>query len=148
MTRRYDSRSKRRYQGLWLGQKFSVRVDVVLDGRTVHVESVERPRDYLVRLYGVSVPDKSKNEPYWKESSDYLAGLVLNRELSMEVKDFDIRRSQIVVLLQSDSAPDKSVSHAMVAAGWALADPRLLGSPEIRQLESEARILGFGFWQT
>ena len=85
-----------------MGQKFPVRVVRVLDGRTVHVESVQRPHDYRVRLYGIGVPDKGRNEPYWKESSEYLESLVLDKDLTMEVKEFDIKGRQIVVFLLDD----------------------------------------------
>lgn len=133
--------------GLWLGQKFPVRVVRVLDGRTVQVESVQRPHDYRVRLYGIDVPDKGKNEPYWKDCSDYLSGLVLGRELVMEVMEFDIKSRQIVASLLDDVVPHGSASHALVAEGWAFCESGVSVMPGLRELESSAKSLGLGVWR-
>ena len=145
---RYGRGPRRRYLGLWLGQKFLVRVVRVLDGRTVQVESVQRPHDYRVRLYGINVPDKSKNEPYWKDCSDYLSELVLDREFIMEVKEFDIKSRQIIAALLDDDLPHGSASYALVAGGWAFCESANLGIPELRKLESNARSLGLGVWRS
>ena len=139
--------SRKRYQGLWLGQKFLVRVVRVLDGRTVQVESVQRPHDYRVRLYGVGVPDKGRNEPYWKESSDFLSGLALGKEFTMEVGEFDIKNRQVVSLLLDDGFPRGSLGYAQVAEGWAFCDSGVLGIPDFRELESRARVQHLGIWQ-
>ena len=147
LARRFDRGPRKRYQGLWVGQKFPVRVVRVIDGRTVHVESVLRPHDYRVRLYGIRVPDKGRNDPYWKESADFLSGLVLDKEMAMEVKDFDIKSRQIVALLSDDLMPFGSVSHAMMAEGWAFCDPSDLTMSDLRGLESGARSFGKGMWQ-
>ena len=147
MVGKYGRGSRRRYQGLWLGQKFAVRAVRVLDGRIVHVESVQRPHDYRVRLYGINVPDKSRNEPYWKECSDYLSGLVLDREFIMEVKEFDIKNRQIVASLLDDAVPYGSASHALVAGGWAFCESGPSVIPGLRELESNARSLGLGVWR-
>ena len=147
MVRSSRSGPRRRYQGLWVGQKFSVRVLRVLDGRSLHVESVERGRDYRVRLYGIAVPDKSKNEPFWKECSDYLAELVLNKEITMQVEAFDLRSREIVALLLDDAVAHSSMSHAMVAAGWASCALGVSGAPELRTLELRAKSLELGLWQ-
>ena len=147
MVGKYGRGSRKRYQGLWLGQKFLVRVLRVLDGRTVHVESVQRPHDYRARLYGIGVPDKGRNEPYWKESSDFLSGLALGKEFMMEVKEFDMKNRQIVVLLLDDGVPRGSLGHALVADGWAFCEPGVLGIPDLRELESKARSLELGVWR-
>ena len=147
MVRRHGGGPRKRYQGLWMGQKFPVRVVRVLDGRTVHVESVQRPHDYRVRLYGIGVPDKGRNEPYWKESSEYLESLVLDKDLTMEVKEFDIKGRQIVVFLLDDLIPHGSASHALVAEGWAFCDSGVLPIPDLRELESKSQSLGLGVWR-
>ena len=147
MARRFDRGPRKRYQGLWVGQKFPVRVVRVIDGRTVHVESVLRPHDYRVRLYGIQVPDKGRNDPYWKESADFLSGLVLDKEIAMEVKEFDIKGRQVVALFHDDAIPFGSVSHAMLAEGWAFYDSGVLTMSDLRELESRARSMGKGMWQ-
>ena len=105
------------------------------------MESVLRPHDYRVRLYGIRVPDKGRNDPYWKESADFLSGLVLDEEMAMEVKDFDIKSRQIVALLSDDLLPFGSASHAMMAEGWAFCDSGVLTISDLRGLES-----GRGRW--
>ena len=147
MVRSSRGGPRRRYQGLWVGQKFLVRVLRVLDGRTLHVESVERGRDYKVRLYGIDVPDKSKNEPYWKDCSDYLSALVSEKEITMQVEAFDLRSKEIIALLLDQSASEVSLSHAMVGAGWATCGLGISSAPELRAMALRAKSLGVGMWQ-
>ena len=147
MASRYGRGSRRRFQGISVGQSFSVVIERVVDGCTVHVKSVERERDYRVRLCFIGAPDKSKLEPYWRDAIEHLVHLTVDREFIMEIRDFDVKNKMIIAFLRNEEMPLGSLSHEMLTAGWAFYVSGLVGVPELAELQASARSKRVGLWQ-
>ncbi len=115
---------------------FSGRVDAVHDGDTITVDGTR------VRLQGIDAPElKQRHGP---ESRDFLAGMVLDREVHVDVEETDKYGRKVAWV----SLPDGTrVNAEMVKAGQAWVYRKYCRDcPLMRLAETAARWRGLGLW--
>ena len=137
------------------GDSFPVLVVHVWDGDTVDVRSLAGGRpgaSFRVRLGSIDSPEISSSSgvenPAAIFARNYLVSLLDERGRSMPFAPTGVSHRRVAGLLSwpGVSSP-ASLSHAMVAGGWAGVHP-VFGSsvPGLRPLCEEARRLRLGIW--
>jgi endonuclease YncB( thermonuclease family) len=112
----------------------------VIDGDTIEIETEER-----VRLICIDTPERG--EEGYIEASNYLQGLILNKEVKL-VKDKS-ETDRYGRLVRYIYVGDLFVNEKMVAEGFALAypyNPDTTLCPQIERAEEKAKRNGIGIW--
>jgi endonuclease YncB( thermonuclease family) len=120
----------------------------ITDGDTVQAITPEGTK-LKVRLYGIDAPETSKGknqgEPFGNDSRNYLASLVNQRSVRVEIRDIDRYRRMVAILWLGEW----NVNLEMINAGMAEAYGEYLKQPyrgPFLQAEQEAKALGKGIW--
>ena len=96
----------------------------VYDGDTILVSGPDGRR--VIRLLGIDAPETSKGkgepgQPYSKKSRQYLAGLILNRAITV-ISFGNDRYDRTLAVIYQDG---RDINHAMLRAGPACVPGRL-----------------------
>jgi micrococcal nuclease len=120
----------------------------ITDGDTVQAITPEGTK-LKVRLYGIDAPETSKGknpgEPFGNDSRNYLASLVSQKSVRVEIRDIDRYRRLVAILWLAE----RNVNQEMIAAGMAEAYVEYLKQPyraPFLQAEQEAKAQGKGIW--
>ena len=120
----------------------------ISDGDTVQAITPEGTK-LKVRLYGIDAPETQKGnkpgEPFGNASKDYLASLISQRSVRVEIRDIDRYRRMVAILWLAE----RNVNQEMIAAGMAEAYVEYLKKPyraPFIQAEQEAKAQGRGVW--
>lgn len=120
----------------------------ITDGDTVQAVTPEGTK-LKVRLYGIDAPETAKGqkpgEPFGNDARDYLAALVSQKAVRVEIRDIDRYRRMVAVLWLGE----KNINQEMLAAGMAEAYREYLKQPyrtPFIQTEQEAKAQGKGIW--
>ena len=120
----------------------------ISDGDTVQAITPEGTK-LKVRLYGIDAPETQKGnkpgEPFGNASKDYLASLISQRSVRVEIRDIDRYRRMVAILWLAE----RNVNQEMIAAGMAEAYVEYLKKPyrvPFIQAEQEAKAQGKGVW--
>jgi micrococcal nuclease len=120
----------------------------ISDGDTVQATTPEGTK-LKVRLYGIDAPETQKGnkpgEPFGNASKDYLASLVSQRSVRVEILDIDRYRRMVAILWLAE----RNVNQEMIAAGMAEAYVEYLKKPyraPFIQAEQAAKAQGRGVW--
>jgi endonuclease YncB( thermonuclease family) len=146
---------------LWLGTTGSYR-DVcasppepyhvlrVYDGDTILVAGAGKRS--VIRLLGIDAPETSKGkgesgQPFSKQARRYLAGLILDRTVTLAVYGED-RYHRVLAVVYYES---RDINHAMIEAGLAEVyrgrTPEGFAKAPYLATEAEARETRTGMWQ-
>jgi len=120
----------------------------ITDGDTVQAVTPEGTK-LKVRLYGIDAPETSKGkipgEPFGNDSRNYLASLVNQKSVRVEIRDIDRYRRMVAILWLAE----RNVNQEMIAAGMAEAYLEYLKQPyrtPFLQAEQTAKAQGKGIW--
>jgi len=120
----------------------------ITDGDTVQAITPEGTK-LKVRLYGIDAPEIAKGkipgEPFGVDARDYLASLVSQKAVRVEIRDTDRYRRMVAILWLGE----QNVNLTMIAAGMAEAYVEYLKQPyraPFIQAEQEAKSQGKGIW--
>jgi len=120
----------------------------ISDGDTVQAIIPEGTK-LKIRLYGIDAPETPKGskpgEPFGNASRDYLASLVSQRSVKVEILDIDRYRRMVAIIW----LVEQNVNQKMIAAGMAEAYVEYLKNPyraHFIQAEQEAKAQGKGIW--
>ncbi len=120
----------------------------ITDGDTVQAVTPEGTK-LKVRLYGIDAPETTKGripgEPFGNDSRNYLASLVSQKSVRVEIRDIDRYRRMVAILWLAE----RNVNQEMIAAGMAEAYGEYLKQPyraPFLQSEQEAKTQGKGIW--
>jgi micrococcal nuclease len=120
----------------------------ISDGDTVQAITPEGTK-LKVRLYGIDAPETPKGnkpgEPFGNDSRDYLASLVSQRSVKVEILDIDRYRRMVAILWLGE----RNVNQEMIVAGMAEAYVEYLKKPyraPFIKAEQEAKAQGRGVW--
>lgn len=120
----------------------------ITDGDTVQAVTPEGTK-LKVRLYGIDAPETAKGkipgEPFGNDSRNYLASLVNQRSVRVEIRDIDRYRRMVAILWLGE----RNVNLEMINAGMAEAYVEYLKMPyraPFLQAEQEAKAQGKGIW--
>lgn len=120
----------------------------ISDGDTVQAVTPEGTKQ-KVRLYGIDAPETPKGkipgEPFGNDSRNYLASLVNQQLVRVEIRDIDRYRRTVAVLWLGE----RNVNQEMISAGLAEAYREYLQQPyrgPFLQAEQEAKAKGKGIW--
>ena len=120
----------------------------ISDGDTVQAVTPEGTKLKL-RLYGIDAPEtpkgKSQGGPFGNGSRDYLASLVGQRSVRVEIRDIDRYRRMVAILWLGE----RNVNMEMISAGMAEAYGEYLKQPyrtPFLQAEQAAKAQGKGIW--
>lgn len=120
----------------------------ISDGDTVQAITPEGTK-LKVRLYGIDAPETQKGnklgEPFGNASRDYLASMISQRSVRVEILDIDRYRRMVAILWLAE----RNVNQEMIAAGMAEAYVEYLKKPyrtPFIQAEQEAKAHGKGIW--
>ena len=120
----------------------------VIDGDTIAAMTPYGQKDYVtVRLAGIDAPEK--DQPYGKESTDYLSSLVLNRSVRVEFSksDFFGRVIGTVFLSARDSTALRQINRILLSQGYAWHYSKYLKSEALSEIEKDARYHQRGLWR-
>ena len=120
----------------------------ISDGDTVQAITTEGTK-LKVRLYGIDAPETTKGkiqgEPFGNDSRNYLASLVSQKIVRVEIRDIDRYRRMVAVLWLEG----RNVNQEMIASGMAEAYVEYLKQPyrtPFIQAEQAAKDHGKGIW--
>lgn len=120
----------------------------ITDGDTVQAVTPEGTK-LKVRLYGIDAPETAKGkipgEPFGNDARDYLAALVSQKSVRVEIRDIDRYRRMVAILWLED----RNVNLEMLSAGMAEAYVEYLKQPYRTPFiltEQEAKTQGKGIW--
>lgn len=120
----------------------------ITDGDTVQTVTPEGTK-LKVRLYGIDAPETAKGkipgEPFGNDSRNYLASLVSQKIVRVEIRDIDRYRRMVAILWLGET----NVNQEMISAGMAEAYGEYLKQPyraPFLQAEQEAKAQGKGIW--
>lgn len=120
----------------------------ITDGDTVQAITPEGTK-LKVRLYGIDAPETPKGkipgEPFGNASRDYLASLVSQKSVRVEIRDIDRYRRMVAILWLGE----RNVNQEMIATGMAEAYLEYLKQPyrsPFIQAEQKAKAQGKGIW--
>lgn len=126
------------------------RVLRVYDGDTILVSGAGERK--VIRLLGIDAPETSKGkgepgQPFSKQARRYLAGLVLDRTVTLAVYGED-RYHRVLAVVYCES---RDINHAMIQAGLAEVyrgrTPEGFAKAPYLAAEAEARKTHTGMWQ-
>jgi micrococcal nuclease len=120
----------------------------ITDGDTVQAITPEGTK-LKVRLYGIDAPETSKGripgEPFGSDSRIYLAALVSQKTIRVEILDIDRYRRMVAILWLGE----KNINLEMISTGMAEAYLEYLKQPyrtPFIQAEQTAKAQGKGIW--
>ena len=120
----------------------------ISDGDTVKAITPEGTK-LKVRLYGIDAPEtpkgKIEGEPFGDDSRKFLASLVGQKSVRVEIRDIDRYRRMVAILWLGE----RNVNLEMINAGMAEAYGEYLKQPyrgPFLQAEQEAKAQGKGIW--
>jgi micrococcal nuclease len=120
----------------------------ITDGDTVQAVTPEGTK-LKVRLYGIDAPETPKGKipggPFGNASRDYLASLINQRSVRVEIRDINRYRRMVAILWLAE----RNVNQEMISAGMAEAYVEYLKKPyraTFLQAEQEAKAQGKGIW--
>lgn len=120
----------------------------ITDGDTVQAITPEGTK-LKVRLYGIDAPETAKGkipgEPFGNDARDYLATLVNQKSVRVEIRDVDRYRRMVAILWLGEW----NVNQEMLNAGLAEAYREYLKTPyrnPFLQAEQEAKAQRKGIW--
>jgi len=120
----------------------------ITDGDTVQAITPEGTK-LKVRLYGIDAPETHKGkipgEPFGNDSRIYLASLVGQKSVRVEIRDIDRYRRMVAIIWLAE----RNVNQEMISAGMAEAYGEYLKQPyraPFLQAEKEAKTQGKGIW--
>jgi len=120
----------------------------ISDGDTVQAITPEGTK-LKVRLYGIDAPETPKGkipgEPFGNDARDYLAALVEQKTVRVEIREIDRYRRMVAILWLGE----RNVNREMISAGMAEAYEEYLKQPyrtPFIQAEQEAKTQGKGIW--
>ena len=120
----------------------------ITDGDTVQAITPEGTK-LKVRLYGIDAPETSKGKipggPFGNASRDFLATLVSQKSVRVEIRDIDRYRRMVAILWLAE----RNVNQEMISDGMAEAYGEYLKQPyraPFLQAEQEAKAQGKGIW--
>jgi endonuclease YncB( thermonuclease family) len=102
-----------------------------------------------VRLYGIDAPKTAKGqklgEPFGNDARHYLAALISQKAVRVEIRDIDRYRRMVAILWLGE----RNVNQEMISAGMAEAYGEYLKQPyrtSFLQAEQNAKAQGKGIW--
>lgn len=122
----------------------------VYDGDTILISGPGGRK--VIRLLGIDAPETSKDkgepgQPYSKKARQHLAGLILNRTVTLVVYGED-RYQRTLAVVYCDA---QDINHAMIQAGLAEVykgrTPDDFHKAPYLKTEAEARQAGTGMWR-
>ncbi|MDD5100312.1 MAG: thermonuclease family protein [Syntrophales bacterium] len=120
----------------------------ITDGDTVQAVTPEGTK-LKVRLYGIDAPETAKGkipgEPFGNDARDYLASLLSQKSVRVEIRDIDRYRRMVAILWLGE----RNVNMEMISAGMAEAYGEYLKSPyrsPFLRAEQQAKAQGKGIW--
>ena len=120
----------------------------ITDGDTVQAITPEGTK-LKVRLYGIDAPETAKGqkpgESFGNDARDYLAAMVSQKAVRVEIRDIDRYRRMVAVLWLGE----KNVNQEMISGGMAEAYREYLKTPyraPFLQAEQEAKAQRKGIW--
>ena len=120
----------------------------ISDGDTVQAITPEGTK-LKVRLYGIDAPETQKRnipgEPFSNASRDYLASLISQRSVRVEIRDIDRYRRMVAIIWLGE----RNVNQEMISAGMAEAYREYLKTPyraPFIQAEQAAKAQDRGIW--
>ena len=120
----------------------------ISDGDTVQAVTPEGTKLKL-RLYGIDAPETPKGkipgEPFGNDARSYLATLIGQQTVRVEIRDIDRYRRMVAILWLGE----RNVNQEMISAGMAEAYGEYLKQPyrtPFLQAEQEAKAQGKGIW--
>lgn len=123
-------------------------VTKVSDGDTVQAVTPEGTK-LKVRLYGIDAPETPKGkiagEPFGSDSRNFLAAMVSQKSVRVEIRDIDRYRRMVAILWLGE----RNVNLEMISAGMAEAYGEYLKQPyrtPFLQAEQAAKAQGKGIW--
>jgi micrococcal nuclease len=123
-------------------------ITTITDGDTVQAITPEGTK-LKVRLYGIDAPETSKGkipgEPFGNDSRNYLASLVSQKAVRVEIRDIDRYRRIVAIIWLAE----RNVNQEMIVAGMAEAYEEYLKPPyraSFLQAEQAAKAQGKGIW--
>jgi micrococcal nuclease len=129
----------------------SYQVSRVVDGDTIHLRAANSSSDIIIRLVGIDAPEVSHkkhepSQPFGQAATKHLAGLVLNKTVTIQPYGQDRYGRTLAVVLLSGT----SINLEMVKAGLAevyrgTPAPRFDNGP-YQKAEREAQATGRGMW--
>lgn len=122
-----------------LAETLSGRVVGVGSGDTVTVLATSK-QQLEVRLAGIDAPDRK--QPYWRQSKEALANLVLDRQVTVAVLKID----QYDRAVGHVSVDGERIGPALIAGGSAWVYRRFNDDPELLALEQQAEEQRLGLW--
>jgi endonuclease YncB( thermonuclease family) len=132
---------------LAVGDRFNAAVTEVYDGDTKTLEN--GPQSYKARTWGIDAPERSqrclkggKVIDCGLKARDAYRELVLDEEVSCEVKSFDDNRDRPVVQCLVDG---KDPVRELVREGWAFSDKKYSNDPYATE-QAEAQQNKKGLW--
>lgn len=123
----------------WAEDEFKGRVTSVIDGNTIEVLSTDK-ETYTVLLHGIDCPDPGQH--FAEQAKKYLEDLLLNKEITIQLKGKDRKGNRIGEIHIKDGATDPRAE--MVRAGLAWTTEPI---EELEELKERARSHGKGLWQ-
>ncbi len=118
--------------------QFPAQVVRVKDGDSLVLRSTNA--SYEARLGEIDAPEY--NQPWGKAARRALSRLTIRKQVSVAVQDID-RYGRLVVQLQADGV---NVNRHLVANGHAWVYRDYLRTPELLEIEAQARQQGVGLW--
>ncbi len=122
-----------------IGARYPVRVTKVIDGDTVDARWPDK-RVSRVRLSDIDAPESCQE--FGPEAKRALVGLVLHKDLEIEVRDVD-RNSRVVGRIY---VGEQDVNAGLVASGAAWFYPEYSNDAALHDVENEARDAKLGLW--
>lgn len=120
----------------------------ITDGDTVQAVTPEGTK-LKVRLYGIDAPETAKGkipgEPFGNDARAYLATMVNQKTVRVEIRDIDRYRRMVAILWLGE----KNINLEMLSTGMAEAYCEYLKQPyrtPFIQAEHEAKAQGKGIW--
>ena len=120
----------------------------ITDGDTVQAVTPEGTK-LKVRLYGIDAPETTKGktpgEPFGNDARNYLASLISQKSVRVEIRDIDRYRRMVAIVWLAE----RNVNQEMIAAGLAEAYGEYLKPPyrtPFLQAEQDAKAQRKGIW--
>ena len=115
----------------------------VADGDTFTILTKDN-KQQRIRMHGIDAPEKTRSQPYWLQSRDFLSELIAGKQVKVEVKSKD-RYGRIVGVVSTSSCPD--VNLKMLREGLAWHYSRYDNTPTYRKAHEQAKEARKGLWR-
>lgn len=118
------------------------RVVKVTDGDTFTLLDSSN-KQIRVRLYGIDAPEVTGGQPFSRQSREYLASLVADKQVNVWVEEYDRYGRALGIVSTADC---KDVNLMMIEAGMAWHYSHYDRTPAYIQAQKEARRQHKGLW--